>query len=83
MIHKYINSLFDMDKKIIKIVEFGFILSMLICIIATTIFYFYNINILSYIYHDISLILFQTGIIFAIGFFVCGFATNKIKNDFL
>ena len=29
MIHKYINSLFDMDKKIVKIVEFGFIVSML------------------------------------------------------
>ena len=82
MVHKYIDSLFDMDKRIIKIVKIGFIFSIILCFIATTIFYFYHINALTYIYHDISLILFQTGIIFAIGFFVCGFATNRIMMNY-
>ena len=81
MVHKYINSLFDMDKNISKIVKIGFIFSMMVCIIATTIFYFYHINVLAYIYHDISLSLFQTGIIYAIGFFVCGIATNRIMMN--
>ncbi len=83
MIHNFINELFDIDDAICIIIKKGFIFSLLICIIALLIFYYYNIYFLNYIYHDISFILFRTGIIFAIGFFICGVATNKIAKDFL
>lgn len=82
MVHKFINNLFEIDKSISELIKKGLIFSMVVCIIALFIFYFYHINFLNYIYHDISLVLLRTGITFAIGFFVCGVATNKISKDF-
>ena len=83
MIHKFIDDLFNIDKSISSLVKKGFVFSILICITALLIFYFYHINSLKYIYHDISLTLLKTGITFAISFFICGVATNRILKDFL
>ena len=82
MVHKFINNIFEIDESISKIIQKGMIFSMIVCIIALFIFYFYHISLLNYIYHDISLVLLRTGITFVIGFFVCGIATNKISKDF-
>lgn len=82
MVHKFINTLFDIDNSICSIIIKGLIFSIIICISSLLVYYFYHIGILNYIYHDISLILLRTGITFAIGFFVCGVATNTIVKDF-
>ena len=80
MIHKF-NTIFEMEKPISKLVKQGLIFSMAICLLAVATFYFYNELSLNYIYHEISFTLLKTGITFAISFFICGVATNKIKNE--
>lgn len=81
MIHKFIDNLFCMDKSISRVVKFGFIFSMIICIASVILFYFYNSLSLNYIYHELSLGLFKTGIMFGISFFICGIATNTIRKE--
>lgn len=81
MIHKFIDNLFKMEKSISHLVRNGLIFSMLICISSVIIFYFYNTLNLNYIYHEVSLGLFKSGIMFGVSFFICGIATNGIKNN--
>lgn len=81
MIHKFIDSIFEMEKPIVKLVKQGLVFSMFVCIIAVIVFYFYNTLSLDYIYHEISFSLLRTGITFAISFFICGIATNTILNN--
>ena len=76
-----IKSFFDMEEPIYKIVLFGFKLSIVICLsaICSLLLYFKF-----YISHDLyegSIILFRTGLLFAIQFFICGIAINKIKKQ--
>ena len=76
-----IKDLLNMDDNILKIVLFGFKISIFICtisIISLLIYYKY------YISHDLyegSIILFRTGILYAIQFLICGIAINKIKHE--
>lgn len=76
-----IKDLFNMDDSILKIVLFGFRISIIICsisIVTLLIYYKY------YISHDLyegSLILFKTGLLYAIQFLICGIAINKIKHE--
>lgn len=81
MIHKFIDNIFEMEKPISKLVKQGLIFSMFVCMIAVTMFYFYNELLLDYIYHEISFSLLKTGITFAISFFICGIATNTILKN--
>lgn len=81
MVHKFIDNIFKMEQPISKVVKHGLVFSMLICVVAVTMFYLYNELSLNYIYHEASFILLRAGITFAIGFFICGVATNTIKNE--
>ena len=81
MIHKFIDNLFEMDKPISRVVKYGLIFSMIVCIAAVIMFYFYNTLSLGYIYHEISFGLFKSGIMFGISFFICGIATNTIIKE--
>lgn len=81
MVHKFIDNLFEIEGPISQVIKHGFIFSLIVCLISGVLFYFYTHYHLNYIYHEISLILFKSGITFAISFFICGIATNKIKND--
>lgn len=81
MVHKFIDNLFELESPIGKVVKYGFIFSLFFCLVGGILFYFYSKFNLNYIYHEISLILFKSGITFAVSFFICGIATNKIKND--
>ena len=72
---------FYLEDSALKIVKFGFKISILICalsIITLLIYYKY------YISHDLyegSIILFRTGLLFAIQFLICGIALTKIKSQ--
>ena len=81
MVHKFIDNLFELEGPIGQVVKYGFIFSLFFCLVSGILLYFYSKFNLNYIYHEISLILFKSGITFAISFFICGIATNKIKND--
>lgn len=79
MIHSF-KSLFDMDESVLKILKSGLKLSIVICAVAIfSMLIYYKF----YISHDLyegSIILFRTGLLFAVQFLICGIAINKIKN---
>ena len=80
MITKLIDNIKSIDKNILKIMFFGFKFSFIICIISCIISLFYILNPVSHIIYDSGLILFKTSISFAVSFFICAFAMDKIKK---
>lgn len=75
------KELFYMEEPALKIVKFGLKISIIICVLAIIsllIYYKY------YISHDLyegSIILFRTGLLYGIQFFICGIAWTKIKSQ--
>lgn len=81
MIKKIINSVKNIEKDILKIMISGFKFSFTVCIISCVISVLYIINPISHILYDSAIILFKTGLTFAVMFFVCAFAVDKIKKQ--
>ena len=81
MISKLINSIKNIDKKILKIMFLGFKFSFIICIISCAISFSYILNPVSHIIYASGIILFKTSITFAVSFFICAFAIDKIKKQ--
>ena len=70
------------DKHTLDIMLSGFKFSFIICIISCIISLLYITNPISHILYESSIILFKTGLTFAITFFICAFAIDKIKKMF-
>lgn len=83
MIKELIDTINNIDKKIIKIMISGLNFSFIICVISCMISLYYISNPVSHILYDSGIILFKTGLTFASAFFVCGFAIDKIKNQLI
>ena len=81
MINKLINSIKNIDKKILKIMFLGFKFSFIICIISCLISLCYIFNPISHIIYISGIILFKTSITFAVSFFICAVAMDKIKKQ--
>ena len=81
MIKKVIDSINNIDKKIMKIIILGLKFSFVICVISCIISLYYISNPISHILYNSGIILFKTGLTFASAFFVCGFAMDKIKKQ--
>ena len=81
MINKLITNIKNIDKNILKIMFSGFKFSFIICILSCFISLSYILNPVSHILYNSGIILFKTSITFAVSFFVCGFAIDKIKNN--
>ena len=81
MVDKLISNVKEMDKYIVRIMKKGFKFSAYICILSLIILLTYCIYPISHISLDSSLILFRTGLFFAVGFFICGFAVDKLKKQ--
>ena len=81
MIKKIIDNIKNIDKKILKIMFLGFKLSFIICILSCAISLSYILNPISHITYNSGLILFKTGITFAVSFFISAFAMDKIKKQ--
>lgn len=71
------------DKNIFNVIIKGNKVSFFICILAVLILVIYNIFYISLNLIDASIILFKTGLMFALTFYVFGVITNKIKQDML
>jgi len=81
MIKKLANDIKQLDKNILKIMFSGFKFSFFICILSSIILLTYIINPISYILLESGTILFKTGLIFAVSFFICGFTFDNIKKQ--
>ncbi len=81
MINKFIDNVKNIEKDILKIMNYGIKLSLLICILSSIVSILYILNPISHILYDSGIILFKTGLTFGIMFFVCAFAMDKIKKQ--
>ncbi len=81
MIKKFINSVKNIEKDILKIMFIGFKFSFTVCIISCIISFLYILNPISHIIYDSGIILFKTGLTFGVMFFVCAFAIDNIKKQ--
>ena len=79
MINKLILEIKNMDMPIVKAMKVGFKISFVLCLFATFILSLYNTYPISHIIYDSSLILFRTGLFFAVFSFMSAFVINKIK----
>ncbi len=80
MINQIIKNIKNIDKDTLKIMLSGFRFSFLVCIISCMVLLTYMINPISHILYDSGIILFKTGLTFAVTFFICAFAIDKIKK---
>lgn len=81
MINRLIDNIKNMEKPIIKVMLQGFRFSFLICLLSLMILELHITYPFSHIVYDAGLILFRTGIMIAVSFFMCAFATDKLKNS--
>ena len=81
MIDKLINNIKEIDEPIVRVMIKGFRFSACICTLSLIILLTYYTYPISHISLDSGLILFRTGLFFAVGFFVCGFVIDKIKKE--
>ena len=79
MINKLILEIKNMDMPIVNAMKVGFKISFVLCLFATFILSLYNTYPTSHIIYDSSLILFRTGLFFAVSSFMSALVINKIK----
>lgn len=81
MVKKVIDNFKNIEKDIIKIMMSGFKFSLIVGIISGIVSLLYILNPISHILYDSGIILFKTGLTFAIAFFISAFAMDKIKKQ--
>lgn len=83
IINQLVNKIKNLDRKIVKIMNSGFIFSFLLCIISVislfTYKYFYTVPNLYYI----GISLFRTALMFACTFFICAIGFDTIKKEMI
>lgn len=82
MIKNFIKNVNNIESDILKIMFNGLRFSLVVCIISGIFSLLYIINPISHILYDSGIILFKTGLTFAVTFFICAFAMDKIKKIF-
>ncbi|MDO5555447.1 MAG: hypothetical protein Q4G09_01970 [Clostridia bacterium] len=83
MIKKIIENIKSIEKNILKIMFLGFKFSFFVYILSAVVLLFYIINPVSHIIYESGLILFKTSLTFAVSFFICAFAIDKIKKQMI
>lgn len=79
MVNKIILEIKNMDMSIARAMKVGFKVSFLLCLFSTFILSLYNTYPISHIIYDSSLILFRTGLFFAVSSFMSALVINKIR----
>lgn len=74
------KSMFEIDNSLLKIIKIGFKISIVICSISIICLLIYCKYYISHDLYEGSIILFKTGLLYAIQFFICGIAINKIRQ---
>ena len=77
---KLLSMIKNMDKTVSKIVNKGLHFSFGICLIGLFVLIFYRASYISHQMLEAAIILFQTGLLFAIQFFACGIGVDTIKK---
>lgn len=81
MLNTFVNNFKDLDEKVKNIMKYGFIFSLIFCLVATFILYTYEKLNSSPIVFIVGTILFKTSIVFFVSFTICGIAFDKIIKE--
>ena len=81
LLKKFIPNIKDIDKKVIKIMKIGLIISVLLSILSTLILsacltFFKSINV-----YYLGLMLLKLSILLATAFMIAGLSTDRIKKE--
>ena len=79
--NKMIGRLKNIDKSILHIIKKGVKLSIAICLFGMLILFMYNKHPISHIICESGLLIFRTGLTYAVGFFICGVAVDTLKKE--
>jgi len=83
MIKKIREKFISIDKKILKVMNYGFKLCLFIALIASLILLTYDYFLkLPDLYYS-GLLLFKSALFFFVDFIVCGFAVDKISKEII
>lgn len=74
----FFNTIKNIDKKIVHIVQNGIAFSSLVCLIGIILLLIHNYFFISFDLIGAAMILFKTSIFFTMQFLLCGFAFDKI-----
>lgn len=83
ILNQLIDKIKNLDKKIVKIMDSGFIFSFILCIISVISLFTYEVfySLPNLFYIGISL--FKTALMFACMFFICGIGFDTIKKEMI
>ena len=81
MAEKFKN-IFNFDNKILKIIKYCFLISLLFCLISIIIMLIYNTYYISHNLYLSGIILFKTSLTIAVGSIICAIVINTIKNGY-
>lgn len=70
----------NIDKKILKIMKYGWIFSLLVCLIASSILFSYIFSGINLFYH-IGLLMMKSGFYFIVEFIACGLIVDSIRKN--
>ena len=76
----FLKGLKNIDEKISKIMEKGFKFSLIVGILGILTLILYKYAYISYDLIEASIILFKTGLLFTIQFFVCGYTIDTVRK---
>ena len=80
MLKRFVNLFSQIDLPILKVIRSGFRFSFFVCLISILLLEIYHSFYISYTLYEGALILFRTGLMFAIAFLICGIGVDTIKN---
>ena len=78
---KVCDTVKNTDKKILHTVQKGILFSSIFCLLGIILLVIHNLFFITCDLIDDAIILFQTSIIFAMQFILCGFAFDKISKS--
>lgn len=81
MLHKFIENVKNIDKKIVKVIILGLKASSIICLFSIFILALYHFNPISHIFYESGLKLFQASVTYAICFFCFGFFVDILRRQ--
>jgi hypothetical protein len=71
----------SIDENILKTMKYGVSYSLIFCFIACIVLTVHIFTNSSYIVYDVGLKLFQAGLLFAVGFCICGISVDTLKKQ--
>ena len=81
MIQILIHKIKNLEKNIVKIMKYGFLVSLFIGCLSSFVLITYVLNSISFDLYFFDLFLFKASLMVAVQFIICGFAFDTIKKN--